>query len=409
MADQVYTPNGTVFKREETTKDMTISFKDEKGILVTPNPDHNWLAKVADEKGYIGDYPIKLDGTLMHISSKEFVDLPAGHYKLEVWEVWTDNGEVNRTLYPSPGSFVQFTIESNITDSKGDISKTISIDKIVSDIAQKASQNITISKVIMADSGTKPTVKKTATEAGVDFELTIPKGDPGKDGNDGKDAVQPSFEVTATQLASDQQPTATIMPNDDKTSFLINLGLVQGVQGIQGKPGIQGEPGPAGKNFDIKKTFDSVKSMTDSKGEGITEGDFVLIASGVNDEDNAKLYVWTGTEFKYLVDMSGAQGIKGDQGIPGPAASFKPGTVTALPSDAKPTFEVVGDNGTYTINIGIPQGVKGDQGDPGADGKSGTDGHTPEKGTDYWTDADKQAIYAEAKKYVDDAILNGKW
>jgi hypothetical protein len=32
-------------------------------------------------------------------------------------------------------------------------------------------------------------------------------------------------------------------------------------------------------------------------------------------------------------------------------------------------------------------------------------GHTPVRGTDYWTDADKNEI----KSYVDDAILNGKW
>ncbi len=35
----------------------------------------------------------------------------------------------------------------------------------------------------------------------------------------------------------------------------------------------------------------------------------------------------------------------------------------------------------------------------------GKDGHTPQKGTDYWTDADK----AEIKSYVDDAILGGAW
>ena len=40
-----------------------------------------------------------------------------------------------------------------------------------------------------------------------------------------------------------------------------------------------------------------------------------------------------------------------------------------------------------------------------APGGKGEDGHTPEKGVDYWTDADK----AEIKNYVDEAILNGEW
>ena len=35
----------------------------------------------------------------------------------------------------------------------------------------------------------------------------------------------------------------------------------------------------------------------------------------------------------------------------------------------------------------------------------GKDGYTPQKGTDYWTDADK----AEIKSYVDEAILGGAW
>lgn len=34
-----------------------------------------------------------------------------------------------------------------------------------------------------------------------------------------------------------------------------------------------------------------------------------------------------------------------------------------------------------------------------------TNGRTPERGTDYWTESDIAAI----KEYVDDAILGGKW
>lgn len=35
----------------------------------------------------------------------------------------------------------------------------------------------------------------------------------------------------------------------------------------------------------------------------------------------------------------------------------------------------------------------------------GTDGKTPVRGVDYWTDEDKDEI----KQWVEDAILNGKW
>lgn len=50
-------------------------------------------------------------------------------------------------------------------------------------------------------------------------------------------------------------------------------------------------------------------------------------------------------------------------------------------------------------------GQDGADGAPGAPGTPGADGHTPVKGTDYWTAAD----IAEIKGYVDEAILGGEW
>ena len=49
-----------------------------------------------------------------------------------------------------------------------------------------------------------------------------------------------------------------------------------------------------------------------------------------------------------------------------------------------------GDKG----DAGAP-GAKGDKGDTGAQGAPGADGHTPVKGTDYWTAADKAEIVAD--------------
>lgn len=73
----------------------------------------------------------------------------------------------------------------------------------------------------------------------------------------------------------------------------------------------------------------------------------------------------------------GPQGLKGDPGPIGPVG----------PAGAK------GDTGPQgpAGNTG-PQGPKGDQGPTGATGPAG---HTPQKGTDYWTDADKTEIVAE--------------
>lgn len=64
----------------------------------------------------------------------------------------------------------------------------------------------------------------------------------------------------------------------------------------------------------------------------------------------------------------------------------------------------------FTVRNG-KQGAKGDaglpgaKGDPGEPGKDGADGKTPQRGTDYWTDADIASI----KSYLETVILNGEW
>lgn len=72
--------------------------------------------------------------------------------------------------------------------------------------------------------------------------------------------------------------------------------------------------------------------------------------------------------------------------------------------DAKQNALVAGDNVQIVGNVISTTGSKGDKGDPGekgdkgdtgAQGAPGADGHTPVKGTDYWTAADKAEIVAD--------------
>jgi hypothetical protein len=131
----------------------------------------------------------------------------------------------------------------------------------------------------------------------------------------------------------------------------------QGLQGVPGERGLQGEKGDKGDQgdvgaqgpmgaqgqkgdpFAIAKIYSSLSALTsDTNPSGISAGQFAVISTGnVNDEDNAKLYLWTGSAWTYITDMSGAQGLagpegpmgaqgvqgpvgpKGDQGEPGPA------------------------------------------------------------------------------------------
>ena len=95
-------------------------------------------------------------------------------------------------------------------------------------------------------------------------------------------------------------------------------GLV-GSQGEQGPQGQQGETGAAGQAFQIAKIYTSlVELQSDTTPSGIVSGQFALINTGnVEDEDNAKLYVWNGSSYDYVTDLSGTQGMVGPTGPAG--------------------------------------------------------------------------------------------
>ena len=275
------------------------------------------------------------------------------------------------------------------------------------------------------------------------------QGSTGDTGQDGKNGVTPHIGDNGDWFIGDQD---TNLPS-------------RGVQGPQGEPGKDGDRGPKGdpgtpgpqgadgkdgkdgKAFAIAKTF---TSKADMSSDGLTDGDFVMIASEVGDPDNASMYLWNGTEFKFIADFSGAQGVqgpKGEDGKQGPQGDpGQPGQQGAPGAPGKDGITPhIGDNGDWFLgdqDTGKPsQGKQGPQGEPGKDGqqgvpgasgkdgdtpyigsngnwylgsrdtgkpsqgRAGADGKTPIRGTDYWTDADK----VEIKKWVDDAILNGKW
>lgn len=79
--------------------------------------------------------------------------------------------------------------------------------------------------------------------------------------------------------------------------------------------------------------------------------------------------------------------LKGD---PGPTPKITIGTVSTLEPGSAAEATMGGTDTNPTISFGIPAG------EPGT---------TPQKGVDYWTEAD----IAEIRSYVDEAILGGAW
>ena len=310
------------FKREDATNLITTKFMTDNGKIITPNTEHKWSAKVTNMKNgkFAGTFPVTIKDDDFSVSSKDMIRLPTGTYGLEIWEEF----EGGPTIYPSAG-FIEFQIHRNADDKLEPVEKTIDITDVINDL-HRAGLNVVVDKVNILD---------------------------------------PS-----------DQPSVTNEIKDGKNHLIFNL-----PRGQQGQRGFQG---PAGKNFQIKQTFNSITEMNASKGIGFDDGDFALISSNVQDEDNAKLYVWNGKQFNYLTDMSGSQGI---QGPTGPAPTMNVTSVTTSEPGGEPKVTYTKRDGGYDVSYVLPRGERGDN----------------------WTEADKQQILEETKKYVEDAIENGAW
>lgn len=121
--------------------------------------------------------------------------------------------------------------------------------------------------------------------------------------------------------------------------------------------------GATGKGFSITKTYASVEDMNaDFDNTDVSEGDFVIITSNVEDEDNAKLYVKGSESFAFITDLSGAQGIRGERGYTGN------GIASVSMDDGYITFHYTNDTHSDPLYI------KGDTGETGLTGQTGADG-----------------------------------
>ena len=109
----------------------------------------------------------------------------------------------------------------------------------------------------------------------------------------------------------------------------------------------------------------------------------------------------------YLKDMF-IDEVKGALSKNGSSTAGVSPTVTVSDIDGGHRITVTDVNGDTTFDVmdgatGAtgPQGEKGEKGDTGATGAAGTDGKTPVKGTDYWTEEDKQEIVDEVVAALD--------
>ena len=209
------------------------------------------------------------------------------------------------------------------------------------------------------------------------------QGIQGTDGSQGVQGVQGTQGALGTQGTNGSQGIQGIQG----TEGIQGLQGVQGLQGSLGTQGIQGTTGfkgDTGLGFTVAKIYSSVAALqADTNPTDIYAGEFALIDTGnVQDADNSKLYLWDGSQYIYVNDLSGTAGIQGVQGasIQGTQGTVGSqgitGTQGAIGSQgangAQGTEGAQGTTGTQGAN-GI-QGANGAQGTEGAQGTTGLQG-----------------------------------
>ena len=126
-----------------------------------------------------------------------------------------------------------------------------------------------------------------------------------------------------------------------------------------------------GDAFTIVKTYSSVQAMEDDyNNPEVKTGQFVMIDTGnVENEEDSRLYLKGNTEWKFISDLSGAQGIQGLSAYQVAVQHGFKGT------EDEWLISLKGEKGDTG-----PKGDKGDTGEKGATGERGPQGLQGERG-----------------------------
>lgn len=167
------------WKRQDTTQDLIVWFS---GVM--PNTDHAWTVRVADSKGYLGDYDAALQGNRFVIDTGQFADFPVGDYVLEVWETYSKDGKAETGIYPNPDSFITFKINKNVVDD--DLVKSFDLDEVLGKAAARANKAIVVDGTETLPAGSQAAVESRYDGERVHYTFKIPQGAQGIQGPQGK-------------------------------------------------------------------------------------------------------------------------------------------------------------------------------------------------------------------------------
>lgn len=199
---------------------------------------------------------------------------------------------------------------------------------------------------------------KTAYEYAVDYGYTGTEEDFGKMLNEVPNAVKDAKQAVKDSKEVLQNPPKIVDGNWYIYDYAKDTYQDSGINAV-------------GDAFVIVKTYPSIQAMQDDyNNPEVKAGQFVMIDTGnVENEEDSRLYLKGNTEWKFISDLSGAQGIQG---------------LSAYQVAVQHGFEGTEDEWLISLKgekgeTG-PKGDKGDTGEKGATGERGPQGLQGEKG-----------------------------
>lgn len=199
---------------------------------------------------------------------------------------------------------------------------------------------------------------KTAYEYAVDHGYTGTEEDFGKMLNEVPNAVKDAKQAVKDSKEVLQNPPKIVDGNWYIYDYVNDTYQDSGINAV-------------GDAFTIVKTYSSVQAMQDDyNNPEVKAGQFVMIDTGnVENEEDSRLYLKGNTEWKFISDLSGAQGIQG---------------LSAYQVAVQHGFEGTEDEWLISLKgekgeTG-PKGDKGDTGEKGATGERGPQGLQGERG-----------------------------
>lgn len=199
---------------------------------------------------------------------------------------------------------------------------------------------------------------KTAYEYAVDYGYTGTEEDFGKMLNEVPNAVKDAKQAIKDSKEVLQNPPKIVDGNWYIYDYAKDTYQDSGINAV-------------GDAFVIVKTYPSIQAMQDDyNNPEVKKGQFVMIDTGdVENEEDSRLYLKGDTEWKFISDLSGAQGIQGLSAYQVAVQHGFKGT------EDEWLISLKGEKGETG-----PKGDKGDTGEKGATGERGPQGLQGERG-----------------------------